>query len=297
MAKAQIKNHRLSRRYRFLNHHKLRVILNFFKYYSSHPRATLDEVMAPLKYHSIRYVAADQFNDPYDCKCFFEALNGEREDSLSDVINRHLRIACMSRNPSSPIMWSHYSSHHAGYVIEYILPELPFKEVDYKEITPFYYSTKEIREEILQKTPGIAESEIEEKIKELLLSNDSYMENLKNAIFTKHSDWKYEEEYRFIDFNEKGSSKKHIDIDIGAENVNSIILGFKFDHEKYDHELSKIIDSIYGGSLTVYKAEPSLDEYFMKIKPYDVYNKSLQRTGFKSRFCGSLRSLYRKITT
>lgn len=282
--------------------------MNFFKYYSSHSSATLDEVMAPFKYHSIRYVTADQFNDPYDCKCFFESLNGEREDSLSDVINRHLRIACMSRNPSSPIMWSHYATHHAGYVIEYNIPQLSYKKVDYKEIKPFYYSTREIREKIFHETPGITESEIDGRIKKLLLSDESYMENLRNVIFTKHSDWTYEEEYRFIDVNEKGSANKHIDIDIGPENVSSIILGFKFDHEKYDNELRRIIDSIYGGCLTVYKAETSPDEYFMKIKPYElssvVYNKSLQHrfaslhwTVFKLWFYGLLRKVFHKTTT
>jgi hypothetical protein len=244
--------------------------LNFFKYYSASPNATVDEVMAPLKYHSLRYVSADQFNDPYDSKCFFEKLNGEREDAFSEVINRHLRIACMSRNPSSPIMWSHYSSQHAGYVIEYNLSQAAHKKVDYAEIKPFYFSTREIKQSILLKTPDIAESEIEARIKELLLSDESYMQNLMKAIFTKHFDWKYEEEYRFIDVNEKGVSDKHIDVDIGARNVNSIILGFRFDHDKHDEELKRIIDFNYDGSLTVYKAEPSLDEYFMKVKPYEI---------------------------
>jgi hypothetical protein len=243
---------------------------NFFKYYSSHPSATVDDVMAPLKYHSIRYVSADQFNDPYDSKCFFENLNGDREDAFSDVINRHLRIASMSRNPSSPIMWSHYATQHAGYVIEYNLPQPAYAKVDYEEIKPFYYSTKRIHQAILRETPDIPESEIEEKIKELLLSDSYYFEKLKKAIFTKHSDWKYEDEYRFIDYNQEGIIDKYIDKDIGAQNVNSIILGFKFNHAKYDGELRHIIDNKYGGELTVYKAEPSLDEYLMKFSPYQI---------------------------
>lgn len=249
---------------------QIRITLNFFKYYSSNPKATVDEVMAPLKYHSLRYVSADQFNDPYDSKCFFEKLNGEREDSFSEVINRHLRIACMSKKPSSPIMWSHYSSQHGGYVIEYNLPHVAHKKVDYAEIKPFCFSTREIKQSMLLKTPDIAESEIEARMKELLLSDDFYMQNLMKAIFTKHSDWKYEEEYRLIDFNEKGHSDKHVDLDIGVQSINSIILGFRFDHDKYDEELKRIIDVVYDGSLTVYKAEPSLDEYTMKILPYQI---------------------------
>lgn len=244
--------------------------MNYFKYYSANLGAKLDDVMAPLRYHSIRYVSPDQFNDPYDSKCFFETLNGEREDAFSEVINHHLKIACMSRNQSSPIMWSHYSSHHSGYVIEYDIQQDTQKKVDYKNIKPFYYSTKKIKEAVLQSTPNISESEIEARMKEILLTDNSYMENLMEAIFTKHSDWKYEEEYRFIDVNREGNSAKYIDKDIGAKQVNSIILGYKFNHEKYDDELRRIIVNVYGSSLTVYKAEPSLDKYFMKIKPYEI---------------------------
>ena len=244
--------------------------MNYFKYYSAHVDAKLSDVMAPLRYHSIRYVSADQFNDPYDSKCFFETLNGEREDAFSEVINRHLKIACMSRNPSSPIMWAHYSSHHAGYVIEYDIHQDGKKMVEYEKIKPFHYSTKKIKDDILKSSPNISESEIEKRMKEVLLEDPSYMENLMKAIFTKHSDWKYEEEHRFIDVDPKGNSAKYIDKDIGAKHVNSIILGYKFDHGKYDEELKKTLIDVYGGALTVYKAEPSLDEYFMKIKPYDI---------------------------
>ncbi len=176
----------------------------------------------------------------------------------------------MSRNPSSPIMWSHYSTHHAGYVIEYNLSNLVFKEVDYKELKPFYFSTKDLRELVLHKKPNISDSEIEDCMKEVLISDESYKQTLMNAIFTKHIDWKYEKEYRFIDVHEKGSNQKYIDKNIGQQNVNSIILGYKFNHDKYDEELRNIIDSVYDGNLIVYKAEPSLDEYFMKIKPYTI---------------------------
>jgi len=244
--------------------------LNFFKYYSAHPSSEVAEIMAPLKHHSIRYVTADQFNDPYDCKCFFENYDGVREDSFSEIINRHLRVACMSRNPSSPIMWSHYSTHHAGYVIEYNLPNFVFKEVDYKELKPFHYSTKRLTEAVLQKKPNVSDSEFEDCMRDILMSDESYMQTLMDSIFTKHIDWKYEQEYRFIDINEKGCTLKNIDKNIGPENVNSIILGYKFNHAKYDEELKHIIHSVYNGNLTVYKAEPSLDEYLMKIKPYTI---------------------------
>ncbi|MEH8022122.1 DUF2971 domain-containing protein [Rheinheimera metallidurans] len=244
--------------------------MNFFKYYSANPKASSEEIFAPLRYHSLRYVSADQFNDPYDSKCFFETLDGNRDDSLSDTINRHLRIACMSRNPHSPIMWAHYATHHAGYVLGYNLENLPNKAVEYEDIEPFCYSTSKIREAILKKYPDVSSSELGDVMKEYLLSDDSYMQYLMDAIFTKHLDWKYEEEHRFIDFNQEGMSDKYIDIDIGTTNVESILLGYKFDHEKLDYELKSIIKDVFGGSIDVYKAEPSLEKYAMKFKPYKL---------------------------
>ncbi|PST91303.1 hypothetical protein C9I86_08380 [Photobacterium sp. NCIMB 13483] len=244
--------------------------MNYFKYYSANPKASSEEILAPLRYHSLRYVSADQFNDPYDSKCFFETLDGERDDSLSDTINRHLRIASMSRNPHSPIMWAHYSTNHAGYVMGYNLIELPSKAVDYEDIKPFCYSTSAIREAILKETPNVTSSELADVMKQHLLSNDSYMQYLMDAIFTKHLDWKYEEEHRFIDVNLGGIPDKYIDLDIGVINVRAILLGYKFDHEKLDNELKEIINHVYGGSIEVYKAELSLERYEMKFKPYEL---------------------------
>lgn len=244
--------------------------MNFYKYYSANPKASSQEILSPLRYHSLRYVAADQFNDPYNSKCFFEKLDGDRDDSFSDTINRHLRIASMSRNPHSPIMWAHYSTNYSGYVLGYNLGKLPSKAVEYKEIEPFCYSTKEIIGAILKKYPEVSRFELASVMREHLLSDDSYMKYLMNAIFTKHLDWKYEEEHRFIDFNQAGIPDKYIDVDVGTTNVEAILLGYRFDHKKLDHELKSIIASVYSDSIEVYKAEPSLEKYAMKFKPYEL---------------------------
>ncbi len=244
--------------------------MNYYKYYSANADAKLNDVMAPLRYHCIRYVSAEQFVDPYDSKFFFETLNGEREDVFSEVINRHLKIACMSRNPISPIMWAHYSSYHAGYVIEYDIHQEAQKKIEYEKIKPFNTSIKKIEEDILKSVPNISASEIKKCMKEVLLADPSYMDNFMKTIFTKHSDWEYEKEYRLIDVDLEGNSANYFYKDIGTEQVNSIILGYKFDHDKYDKELKRILVEVYEGSLEVCKVEPSLDEYIMKIKPYNI---------------------------
>ncbi|MFM5865717.1 DUF2971 domain-containing protein [Aeromonas caviae] len=244
--------------------------MNFFKYYSADPKASPEDILAPLKHHSVRYVSPDQFNDPYDSKCFFETLDGDRYDSLSDTINRHLKIACMSRDPHSPIMWAHYSTHHAGYVLGYNLEQGRGEAVEYKDIKPFCYSTREIRDAIQIKYPDFSMSELMTVMKNHLLSDDKYMQYLKDAIFTKHSDWKYEQEYRLINVNMEGISEKYIDVDIGSTNVKVIILGYKFDHKNLDHELKSIIKNVYNGAVDVYKAEPSFEKYAMTCRPYKL---------------------------
>ncbi|HBC3375451.1 TPA: DUF2971 domain-containing protein [Vibrio parahaemolyticus] len=244
--------------------------MNFFKYYSAGKDASVDSILAPLKYHALRYVSADQFNDPYDSKIFFETLDGKREDAFSDVINKHLRIASMSRNPSSPIMWSHYASHHAGYILEYELDsQFPYQKVEYEKLKPFYYSTQEMKSIILSKYPDISDSDVEVMMKKELQENEKFMNNLWAAIMTKHNDWVYEDEYRFIDVNPSGINDAHIDKPLETKRIRSIILGYRFDHEKLDDELRSIINSTYE-SLVVYKAEPSMEEYSMNIRPYSL---------------------------
>jgi len=51
----------------------------------------------------------------------------------------------MNRNPNSPIMRVHYSSHQAGYTVEYEMKIGVTKAVEYKDIEPFYYSTTRIK--------------------------------------------------------------------------------------------------------------------------------------------------------
>ena len=240
----------------------------FYKYYSANPYAESKEIMAPLRYHAIRYSSPELFNDPYDCKCFFQGLDSKREDVFSEKINKHLRIACLSKNPHSPIMWSHYSTDHKGYLIEYDIYEAAYKEVEYKEIEPFYYSTQELKEAIEKEYPNIPDSEIEEKMKQHLEGNPAYIQKLNDAIFTKHLDWIYEKEYRFMDTNESGFSGNHVDHKLLPKQINSIVLGYRFDHDKHDSELQSIIQEVYGGNLPVYKAQPSLEKYKMELTPY-----------------------------
>ena len=240
----------------------------FFKYYSAPPYAESKDIMAPLRYHAIRYTSPELFNDPYDCKCFFQGIDSEKEDIFSEIINKHLRIACLSRNPHSPIMWSHYSSDHKGYLIEYDIREAAYEKVEYKEIEPFYYSTRELKEAIDKEYPNIPDSEIQAKMKQLLEESPVYIQKLKDAIFTKHLDWIYEEEYRFMDTNKSGFSGDYIDQNLLPEQINSIVLGYRFDHDKHDLELQSIIQEVYGGNLPVYKAQPCLDSYKMIVTPY-----------------------------
>lgn len=255
----------------------------FFKYYSANPYAESKDIMNPLRYHSIRYSSPQLFNDPYDCKCLFEGVNSEREDVFSEKINKHLRIACLSRNPQSPIMWSHYSSDHQGYIIEYNIREPIYKKVKYDEIEPFYYSAKELKESILKKYPDILDSEIDSKMKQTLEEDPIYMEKLHNSIFTKHVDWIYEEEYRFIDTNESGFSHDYIDHNLSSKDINSIVLGYRFDHDKHDSELKNIINEVYGGNLPVYKAQPCLKSYKMIMTPYTFKTPKSKLHKFLSR--------------
>ncbi len=42
----------------------------------------------------------------------------QTRDLIEDLLNSEFAVLCLSRNPSSVLMWSHYSNGHRGYVVE-----------------------------------------------------------------------------------------------------------------------------------------------------------------------------------
>lgn len=157
--------------------------------------------------------AAD-FNDPYDAAVFTQTdrffeerklilkkMKSDPTANLEDVnayesiisvmeehrpvlklkndLNAHIhRVGCLSEVKDSILMWSHYSSNHTGFCIEYAIDELKLMDENATSLYPVFYQKikKDQREDILN---GI-------KLYKLF------------AVLRKSKEWKYEKEWRFV---------------------------------------------------------------------------------------------------
>lgn len=190
------------------------------------------------------------FNDPWDCKPYFdpELLNDQERQSAavkrlksavpspnSDAIEQALRtntallkelvhkfselqaqtiqrqwgVYCLTRNPCSTLMWSHYSRDHKGICLEFRSDASKFKfawEITYQRDYPQL----------------------------LFYDADEYFEEL---FLVKSDVWSYEQEFRLIcprgaailkrnPFTMEGNY-----LSIGDDDLSSIILGCQLEDE------------------------------------------------------------------
>jgi len=98
----------------------------------------------------------------------------EKHDKLSDMVGalKNTGVLCFSTKRDSVLMWSHYADEHRGFNIKFKIHEnIPCKPVEYEDVLPkkhlsYFYNTSAFKNEYI------------------------------DIVFTKHLDWKYEDEYR-----------------------------------------------------------------------------------------------------
>lgn len=181
-----------------------------------------DGSLQVIKSGTIKFSSPSAFNDPFDCKPSytldlkskpsskekhlmkrigdFEGISPARRlqnlqkyraridkkvksGGFIDDINRQYGVFCLSRNPLSILMWSHYANNHEGFLIEFKIP-IRGNENDAKDLKnllvpfPITYSKNRPVLDVFE---------------------DATHESLKKHLLTKSIDWKYEEEERVID--------------------------------------------------------------------------------------------------
>lgn len=177
------------------------------------------------------------FNDPFDCSLdliTFSKKNGrykpQQVKNFQETKTKieELGICCFSRTNKSILMWSHYADNHKGFCIEF-----------------------ETNKRLLGINPlDINYTDKFNKSQYLKQPKDS----LYHLIYTKASNWKYEQELRSFDynlFNEESRKIKFIDTDIKA-----IYFGVKT--EKSNIELiRKIIIENYSNNISFFQGKKS----------------------------------------
>lgn len=275
----------------------------FFRYcpLSKHTKENLEN-------HQLYFRCPTEYNDPFDSKInyiyrgtrkewdeFFRKK--QRENELSEWIRKGLvtkdkdntycldpngeifreyskhnpnftderdqiRVCCFSKTDTNLLMWSHYADNHKGICLRFRPTlkengywlnlenlEIPFVEVKYKKDMPAPVNL------------------LKPEYKELAM-----------FMYTKHSDWGYEKEYRLQFFEEDIRGNK---INYKKEDLEGIVFGLKaFENiegkddeqkEKY-HEIIDIIDRCYikeGIDVNFYKAKEIPGRYEVRIEKQD----------------------------
>jgi hypothetical protein len=176
----------------------------------------IHRLMDLFVYNKLWFSSPSSFNDPFDCKVMFDSSTITEADlrillqsflpesqvdyqlkqnlqshqqihaktqkfteKINNLANRS-RILCLSSINDNILMWSHYSNSHKGYCIQFVKEELD----KWRYSKQVKYQDKHLS--------------FSEFITTLI--NTTSVENKIDFIGLKSSHWKYENEWRYIDF-------------------------------------------------------------------------------------------------
>lgn len=135
-----------------------------------------------LRNNVVRMTLPENFNDPYDSSfnIAIQASNELERQLLDQTIykpaRRSMRICCFSESIESMLMWTHYSTEHKGFAIEYNPHDLTSLAL---RLWPVFYRDK-------------------------FFDISKYLTRIRSSLIPilpalhKASDWKYEKEWRLI---------------------------------------------------------------------------------------------------
>lgn len=180
---------------------------------------------------------------------------------LRDQANEIIWVLSLASSPSSVPMWSHYANNHKGICIRLAVTHygqhdgLRFFDSNFKMIRgsrPYPRGLRPLRKvEYMDDLPRPVN---------FLSTQDT---DLLSFVFTKHTEWAYENEYRMT-LPRAQVTHGEQKIRYGDGLVDGIIFGMNSDK---DDELISILKASFGSSLSYFKAKKSEVKYEMEIAP------------------------------
>ena len=172
------------------------------------------------------------------------------------------RVCCFTLNKSSILMWSHYADNHQGICLCFRFKQHEDEKTFILDSEPhFLYPVKYI----------------DDMPPQINLVDWSKAEEFVDFLCTKHSDWKYENEYRLIQWPETLSS--NYKMKYRKEDLEGIIFGLKTSIEDMK-KINTIIKSTYtqeGFKVNFYQAREIPGKYALKMKKIDCLDKHIKK--------------------
>ena len=254
---------------------------NFYKYRSL-DGSSLAFVERIICHDEIWFPAPSTFNDPFDCHPTFDleatvdevapvyarvlgrknsvwtdqqcldtakdlAANSvqsqasqEARDTIQqshvEVIKNQIGVLCLSTNPNSSLMWAHYADSHRGICLRF------------DGYFPFFAEAQKVNYPLHRRR--------------INPFRDTLAENMETALLNKCEDWKYEEEWRIVNY-QNGPGTYHFP----TESLTGIIFGARIppNHESSIRQWATGRNS----PLQFFRARPSVDTYEIHIEQAD----------------------------
>lgn len=130
--------------------------------------------------------------------------------NISSLHQKNMFVSCFSESVTSPLMWSHYSNNHMGFVVEYSFDESEFFPSPYvvgdnmhwqgfRSLLPVYYSNKKVDGSALVECYAYSKTQEDIGINSLdfsAISQDLLLATKLSLVKSKH--WSYEKEWRMM---------------------------------------------------------------------------------------------------
>ncbi|MHB1660127.1 MAG: DUF2971 domain-containing protein [Acidithiobacillus sp.] len=154
----------------------------------------LDRILHAIRESSLYCSNRKGLNDPFDGAVRIESKSGRAtiEKKIQDSVDKKMRVLCLSESKDHILMWSHYANSHHGLCLGFSMKEwnkckpgiCGYDGADGYTLRPVQYRDER---------PLLSEKEIGTSGREPVSTNI-----LTKIAFTKHSDWKYEKEWRLV---------------------------------------------------------------------------------------------------
>lgn len=152
-----------------------------------------------------------------------------------ETVRDWLALYCVSGTCSSALMWSHYADAHSGICIGF-----------------------DSGVDIFAKAQPVIYSHVRHTVDPV---HDSNEQRLANSLLLKSADWKYEKEWRYIDF-EAGPGRRQLN----GSAIREIILGARMSRPDEDRVLEWA--SQLGCKPSIFRASISPNFFKVDIQPY-----------------------------
>lgn len=222
-----------------------------FREYKSHNPHIYSRVVSELKLSPSQQI--QQKN-----KLFFNLKRAIESGDWAKTILHKVGVLSLSRTPLSILMWSHYADFHRGFLLELKIP--------FNAVAPSGHSLIDLL------VPNPVDYVSERPCIRIAENNRSNI--VTNLLYTKSSEWQYEEEERVVD------SKRGDGIHPYSRNIilSAVICGMKMPQENKNTiaaEVQKIQTQCHN-QVEVFEAVQSIRNYSIKI-PGHYSSEKLQK--------------------